>query len=68
MGRGSPGMAGGVALISWISRFRAVNGDAGGAGLFGLDGDHGGVKVMVPARPRMIVWRMVARYSSSSRR
>src|ERR1035441_7650144 len=55
-------------------------GDAGGAGLLEVDGDRGGgggggggpaaagVKVMVPARPRMMLWRVVARYSSSSRR
>ena len=41
MGRVSPGMAGGVALISSMSRAEGA-GDAGGAGLFEGDGDRGG--------------------------
>jgi hypothetical protein len=40
----------------------------GCAGLPEGDGDRAGVLVMVPARPQMMVWRVMAPYSSSSRR
>jgi hypothetical protein len=41
-------------------------GDAAAAGLLEGEVIVAGVKVMVPARPRMMVWRVMARYSSSS--
>ena len=67
MGRWSPGMAGGVALISWMSRAmaRAMRGARGCSRVTVI---AAGVKVMVLARPRMMLWRVMARYSSSSRR
>ena len=66
MGRVSPGMAGGLALISSISRVRAraTRSDGGCSRVTVI---AAGVGVMVPARPRMMVSRVMARYSSSSR-
>ena len=65
MGRVSPGMAGGFALISSVSssRARATRGERGRWRVTAIAPE---VYVMVPARPRMIVSRVMARYSSSS--
>ena len=67
MGRLSPGMAGGVALISSMSsaRARATRAEPGWSSWTVI---AAGVQVMVPARPRMMVSRVMARYSSSSLR
>ena len=65
MGRVSPGMAGGVALISSRSRARARV-MRGAPGRWRVTVIAAGVQVMVPARPRMMVSRVMARYSSSS--
>ena len=64
MGRVSPGMDGGWVLISPVSRARAraARGSPGGSRVTVI---AAGVQVMVPARPRMMVWRVTARYSSS---
>jgi len=67
MGRVSPGMAGAVALISSVSSSRA-RAMRGVAGRWRVTVIAAGAYVMVPARPRMMVSRVMARYSSSSRR
>src|ERR1039457_4832503 len=58
MGRVSPGMAGGVALISSVSsaRARATRAEPGWSSWTVI---AAGAQVMVPARPRMMVWRVV---------
>jgi len=60
MGRVSPGMAGGFALISSSrrSRARAMRREAG---RWRVTVIAAGVLVMVPARPRMMVWRVVGK-------
>ena len=60
MGRLSPGMAGGVALISSMSRFRAraTRVEPGWSSSTVI---AAGVQVMVPARPRMMVWRVMGK-------
>jgi hypothetical protein len=60
MGRVSPGMAGGFALISSSrrSRARAMRREAG---RWRVTVIAAGVLVMVPARPRMMVSRVMAR-------
>ena len=66
MGRLSPGMARGVALILSMSgaRARATQAEPGWSSWTVI---AAGAQVMVPARPRMMVSRMMARYSSSLR-
>ena len=59
MGRVSPGRLGGVALISSISMLRA-RATRGAAGVSRSTVIWRGVQVMVPARPRVIVWRVIA--------
>ena len=61
MGRLSPGMAGGVALISSMSsaRARATRVEPGWSSWTVI---AAGVQVMVLARLRMMVWRVMARY------
>src|ERR1035441_6516295 len=60
MGRLSPGMAGGVWLISSMSRARAraTRGSPGGSRATVI---AAGVKVITPARPRMMLSRVMAR-------
>ena len=60
MGRVSPGMAGGFALISSVSssRARATRGERG---RWRVTVIASGVYVMVPARPRMIVSRVMGK-------
>ena len=59
MGRVSPGMLGGVLLISSRSRARArvTRGLSGWASSTLIASV---VQVMTPARPRMMVWRVMA--------
>ena len=60
MGRVSPGMAGGVALISSVSkaRARATRRERGGSRVTVI---AAGVYSMVPARPRMMVSRVMGK-------